>query len=329
MKYRYPLLLVTSIFLYACSAPENDGWQGYIEGDSIFVAAPVEGRLESISVQEGDQVDAASSLFVLDEEPQRAILHKAMAQLESAKAELADLEKGKRPQEIEVIEAQYEQAKAAAALSAKQLKRARELYANNLTSRSTLDEAQTTDESNRQRVQEIAAQLETAKLAARPDQLEAAKARVGAAQAELNQATWQMSEKQQTAPSSGLVQQVLYRPGEFVAAGQPVVALLPPSRIKIRFYVPETALTNIRAGSQVKIQCDNCDEPFIATVRYISPTAEYTPPFIYSRENRDKFVYLVEAWPTVETAAKLHPGQPVDVFGSNTLAEQISENGEQ
>ncbi len=328
MKYRFPLLLISSIFLSACSAPENGGWQGYIEGDAIFVASPVEGRLETISVQEGDQVEIASKLFTLDDEPQRAILHKTMAQLESAKAELADLEKGKRPQEIEVIDAQYEQAKVAAALSAKQLKRARELYANNLTSRSALDEALTTDESNRQRIQEIAAQLETAKLAARPDQLEAARARVAAAQAELNQANWQMGEKQQTAPSSGLIQQVLYRPGEFVAAGQPVVSLLPPSRIKIRFYVPETALTNIRAGAQVQVQCDNCDEPFMATIRYISPTAEYTPPFIYSRENRDKFVYLVEAWPTVETAARLHPGQPVDVTRINTLTEQASENHE-
>jgi len=104
----------------------------------------------------------------------------------------------------------------------------------------------------------------------------------------------------------------LYRPGEWVAAGSPVVSLLPPGNVKIRFYVPEPALATLRRGAAVSVRCDGCSAPIAARVAFIAPQAEYTPPVIYSRENRSKLVFLVEARPDVPNAA-LHPGLPVEV----------------
>ncbi|MBU6950397.1 HlyD family secretion protein [Hahella sp. HN01] len=313
MDYRHFAVLAALLALTGCDSAASEHWQGYVEGDSIFIAAPSAGALTEIAVEEGDQVSADAHLFSIDDEPQRAAEQQAEAQLQRARAELADLEKGKRPQELAVIEAQYEQAQAAAELSSKQLLRTRDLYANKLASRSSLDEAETAHTRNLRQIQEIEAQLNSARLAARSDQLEAAKAQVAAAQASLREARWSLQQKQQAAPTQALVRQVLYRPGEFVPAGQPVVELLPPERINVRFFVPETALHAIKTGDQVSVHCDGCGAPFMATVRYISPNAEFTPPYIYSKDSRDKFVYLVKAWPAADRSPQLHPGQPVDV----------------
>jgi HlyD family secretion protein len=103
----------------------------------------------------------------------------------------------------------------------------------------------------------------------------------------------------------------LYRQGEWVAAGAPVVSLLPPENVKVRFFVPEPRLGAITVGDEVHVRCDACGPDLSAVISYVSPDAEYTPPVIYSREMRAKLVYLVEAEPRQPTA--LRPGQPVDV----------------
>jgi HlyD family secretion protein len=304
--------IVLTIILSACERTA-DSWQGYVEGDTLQIAAPVSGKLSSLLVEEGVRVSAEQQLFILDPEPEATALIAAQAQADIAVAELADLQKGSRPQELAVIEAQYAQAKAAAELSLQQLQRIRALVQRKLEGQEALDEITTQHERDLKRLDEIAAQLESARLAARTDRLVAAEAKVRAAQAEADQVRWRLNEKNQSAPQAGLVQDVLFRPGEYVAAGQPVLALLPSERIKIRFFIPEPQLAEVKENSTVTITCDGCASSFSATVRYISPRAEYTPPFIYSKENRQKFVYLAEAWPSIEDAQLLHPGQPVDV----------------
>jgi len=134
---------------------------------------------------------------------------------------------------------------------------------------------------------------------------------VTAAQAQLAQAEWRLDQMSQAAPQTGVVVDTLYRPGEWVAAGAPVVSLLPPDNVKVRFFVPEPRLGAIEVGDEVRVSCDACPPELTAVISYISPDAEYTPPVIYSREMRAKLVYLVEARPRRPTA--LHPGQPVDV----------------
>jgi HlyD family secretion protein len=139
---------------------------------------------------------------------------------------------------------------------------------------------------------------------------------VRALEAALAKAEWDLSQKRQTAPQAGLVFDTLYREGEWVAAGRPVVALLPPPNIKVRAFLPETQIGAIHPGDRVQVMVDGVGEPFIGKVSYISPQAEYTPPVIYSQESRDKLVFMIEAVFDPTTAANLHPGQPVDVrFG--------------
>ena len=133
----------------------------------------------------------------------------------------------------------------------------------------------------------------------------------------LAQAEWNLSQKQQLAPQAGLVFDTLYRQGEWVEAGHPVVELLPPEDIEVRAFVPETEIGAIHPGDQARVYVDGVKEPFAGKLAYIFPQAEYTPPVIYSEETRSKLVYMVEVTFDPAIAANLHPGQPVDVeFGN-------------
>ena len=109
------------------------------------------------------------------------------------------------------------------------------------------------------------------------------------------------------------MQDTLYRAGEWVAAGNPVVELLPPANIKVRFFVPQAVLPRIKTGQTVSVTFDGGQRAYSATVNYISTQAEFTPPVIYSRENRAKLVFMIEAKFSPADAAELRPGQPVDV----------------
>jgi HlyD family secretion protein len=292
----------------------NDGAlqvQGYIEGEYVYVGAPVAGRLETLHVARGAQVAAGASLFQLDRSSEQPARDEAAARLARAEADLANLRKGKRPSEIESIEAQLAQAQAMLQLAEAELERRERLVASNVASREAVDQARAAYERDRARVAELQAELKTAQLGARTDEIQAAAAEVTAAQAQLAQAEWRLDQMSQAAPQAGAVIDTLYRPGEWVAAGAPVVSLLPPDNVKVRFFVPEPRLGAIEVGDEVRVSCDACPPDLTAVVSFISPDAEYTPPVIYSREMRAKLVYLVEARPR-QTAA-LHPGQPVDV----------------
>jgi HlyD family secretion protein len=140
-----------------------------------------------------------------------------------------------------------------------------------------------------------------------------------AMEAALGRSEWDLAQKRQTAPTAGLVFDTLYRQGEWVAAGRPAVVLLPPGNIKVRVFVPQPLLTAIHPGDRAQVTVDGASAPVSGVVNFISPQAEYTPPVIYSRESRQKLVYMVELNFAPETAVQLHPGQPVTVrFGSGT-----------
>jgi HlyD family secretion protein len=159
----------------------------------------------------------------------------------------------------------------------------------------------------------LEADLETARLGSRTDQIAAAEADMRAQSAALEKTEWDLAEKRQAAPQAGLVFDTLYREGEWVAAGRPVVVLLPPENIKVRAFVPEPMIGSVRVGQSAHVKVDGVAEPIVGKVSFISPKAEYTPPVIYSQESRAKLVFMIEMVFDPETAAKLHPGQPVDV----------------
>src|SRR5690606_33299570 len=285
--------------------------QGYVEGEYVYVAAPVAGRLETLHVGRGAQVAAKTPLFELDRASERPGRDDAAARLARAEANLADLRKGKRPSELASIEAQLDQAQAMLELAAAELERRERLVASNVASREAVDQARATYQRDKARVAELTAELETAQLGARADEIQAAEAEVAAARAQLAEAEWRLDQMVQAAPQAGFVVDTLYRPGEWVEAGAPVISLLPPGNVKVRFFVPEPRLGAIAIGDRVAVACDACPSDLTAVISYIAPEAEYTPPVIYSREMRAKLVYLVEARP--RRPAALRPGQPVDV----------------
>ena len=311
------LVTVTAFCAAAgCRRVDDERVQGYIEGEFIYVASSVPGTLETLHVQRGAWVKPGDVLFELENDPQEAALDEAAQRLAQARASLEDAQKGKRPSEIEAIEAQLQEARAGLELAEKELSRQEGLFKSGAATAQEFDRARSTYDQDRQRVAQLEAELKTAQLGARSDQIAALEANVRALEAALARAEWELSQNRQEASRAGLVFDTLYRRGEWVAAGRPVVMLLPPENIKVRAFVPETRVGTIHAGDDVRVTVDGLAEPVVGRVSFISPRAEYTPPVIYSRESRSKLVFLVEAVFDPNVAAKLHPGQPVDVeFG--------------
>ncbi len=114
------------------------------------------------------------------------------------------------------------------------------------------------------------------------------------------------------APIAGTVQQVYFRVGETVGAQRPVLSIMPAGNMKVRFYIPEADLPKLAIGEEVRVSCDNCSADLIARIYFLSTTAEYTPPVIYSLDERNKLVYLVQARPSRPDALRV--GQPISVF---------------
>ena len=259
------------------------------------------------------EVNAGDPLFVLDNTPERAARDEAKRRLAQGQANWEDALKGKRPSELDSIEAQLKRARAALDCSERELERLKHLGSSRAASPEDLDRARSTRDQDRQRVAQLEADVETGHLGARTDQIAAAEANVRALEAALARAEWDLTQKHQNAPQSGLVYDTLYRPGEWVAAGRPVVALLPPQNIKVRAFVPQTQIGAIQVGQGVQVHVDGVPAPFLGRVSFISPRAEYTPPVIYSRESRAKLVFKIEIVFDADIGANLHPGQPVDV----------------
>jgi HlyD family secretion protein len=303
---------LAALCLGACGNRAPAGFPGYVEAEYVRVSAPLGGSLARLSVARGDSVAQNAPLFALESEQERAARAEAQAQVAKAQASLANLEKGRRPPEIAAASAQLEQAKASLTQSEADYARTQKLVAEKFLPPQRLDDAIAARNRDRARVAELNAQLQVARMPARSDEIEAARAELKAAGDALTQAQWRIDQKTQVAPAAGLVADTLYREGEWVGAGAPVVSLLPPGNVKIRFYVPETALSSLRPGGAVRVRCDGCASDVDATVSYIAPQAEYTPPVIYSRENRAKLVFLVEARPA-KPVPFLHPGLPVEV----------------
>lgn len=307
------LILPIVVLLAACSDKPADYFPGYAEAEYVRLATPIAGTLVKLHVHRGDQVEANAPAFVLEQESERAAREEASARVQRATAQLENLKKGRRPDEIAAIRAQLNQAEAAQRLSANNLARRQKLVADKFISPAALDETRTALERDQARVHELRAQLRVAQLGARNDEIRAAEQDLKSAEAQLAQAEWKLSQKTQRVPVNGHVADVVYREGEFVQAGSPVVSVLPPQNIKLRFFVPEQALGTLRIGQEATVQCDGCKGVIPAKISYVSAAPEYTSPLIYSKENRATLVFMIEARPAPERAQDLHPGQPVEV----------------
>ena len=311
-RLRTALFLPPLILLASCSKPSPDLLHGYVEGEFIQVASPLPGTV-TLQVSRGATVKKGDPLFALENDAEKSARDEAERRLTQAKAALRDAGKGLRPTEIAALSAQLRQAKSALALAETEYERQEKLLRTGAVSRQSLDAAKSARDQQLQLVARIEAELQTARLGGRSDQVAGAEANVRALEAVLARAEWELSQKSRKAPESAVVYDTLYRSGEWVAAGRPVVSLLPPGGIKVRAFIPEAMVAAVHLNDPVTVTADGLKESFSGKVSFISPRAEYTPPVIYSRENRAKLVFLVEISFPPENALRLHPGQPVDL----------------
>ncbi len=310
---RMPALLACLFLAAGCSGKKQDAFQGYVEGEFVYLSSSQPGRLDHLAVARGQQVAADAPLFVLESVDEQAGQRQAQQQFAAAQAQLEDLKTGKRPPEVAVIDAQLLQAQAAAQKSAAQRQRDEAQYRAGGIAQQELEATRAQADSDAARVRELQNQVQVAKLPGRNQQLRVQADQAEAERAVLAQADWKLDQKTVVAPRAGLVYDTLYREGEWIAAGSPVVRLLPPQNIKVRFFVPETVVGGLAPGRAVSLHCDGCAADVPATISFISSESEYTPPVIYSNETRVKLVYMIEARPSPEDAPKLHPGQPLEV----------------
>ena len=315
-RYTYKMVGLASYVLIStgCGDKAPTTYQGYAEGEFVHIAAPFAGSLDSLAVARGQQVTAKAPLFVLEQASELAARRETEARVEAAQARLANLKAGRRPSEVEAISAQSLQASAMRELSASQLARQERLFVKGFISQASLDEARAINRRDLGKVAEAEAQTKTAKSSVgREAEIDAAQRELEATKAVLSQSDWKLAQKTVSSPVSGLVQDTFFSRGEWVPAGQPVVSLLPPENIKVRFFVPETIVASLKVGQSVSVTCDACGEAIASTISFIAPQPEFTPPIIYSKESRGKLVFYIEAKPARELATKLHPGQPLDV----------------
>lgn len=308
-----PLFLLSLLALAGCAKAPDASWSGYAEGDYVYVAAPLGGTLDTLAVRRGQSVARGAALFTLEAEAERAARDEAAARLEAARAQAADAGKGRRADEIAVNEAQWAQARAQEGLAAAEFARQRQLVAQGFVSQARMDDARSALEQARQQVAAASAALRVARLPARSDERVAAEATAQAASQAVRQTDWRSAQKRQSAPADAQVADTFFRVGEYVPAGQPVVSLLPPGAVRARFFVPQAELGALQIGQKVRLQCDGCGAPIAASIEFIATQPEFTPPVIYSNAQRSRLVFMVEARPSVADAARLKPGQPLDV----------------
>jgi HlyD family secretion protein len=310
---RRVLLALLALGLAGCEKPPSTDWQGYIEGEYVMLASPAAGQLQKLYVRRGDKVEPGKPTFALEQESERAARLESEEQLKSAQARLENLRVGRRPPEVESLRAAVVQARAALALSSSQLAQQEKLFKGGFIAQAVLDQANSAYARDAALLKGAEAQLRTAlQPLGRDEERKAAEGEVAAAKAALAQADWKLEQKSIAAPVAGMVQDTFFVEGEWVPAGRPVVSILPPGNVKARFYVPEQVLGSLQPGRKLEIRCDGCPAPLEASISYLSSQAEYTPPVLYTREQRQKLLFLVEAR-IAQGAAALHPGQPVDV----------------
>lgn len=287
---------------------------GYVEADYIYISSPSGGKLTTLPVVKGQDVKAGDVAFELDQMPEKQLVAEARLKVEQSSSRLRDLQKGLRPTEIASIEAQVSLERSELRLAELELQRRNTLSRSNAISSEELQRAIIKRDVSQQKLAALEAELATAFLGAREDAVQVAEHEVEISRAVLERLTWGLAEKRQVMAVGGVVFDTYYEVGEYVPASRPVVALLPLDNLKVRIFVPEAKLGVLHQGQVIEAVCDNCQSAVKARVSYISSQAEFTPPVIFSRQQRTKLVYLVEAKIEPESARVVKVGQPVDVL---------------
>jgi HlyD family secretion protein len=310
------LVVAAASGAYWYSTREDEGpsaFQGYIEGNLVFMAPEESGRIERMEIEAGDQVAEGQLLFALESSVQQAQRNEAEARHRQAEAQLANIKAAlQRPEQIAVLRAGEERARANLDLSKNEFERQQMLFQKGISAKARLDQAESAYQRDKAALEEATRQIQAGQISGRSGEIEAAEALVRANEAMLRQAETRLAKRRVMAPAGARVQDVYFRAGEVVNAGQPVLALLPPANLRFRFYVPETVLSTLTLGGTVSIACDSCGEDLRARISFISREAEFTPPVIFSEQERAQLVFRVEAR-SLAADIRLPIGLPVTV----------------
>ena len=305
------LTLIARI-LPACAPPSNAA-VGYIEGEYVNIAPIEVARVATEYVRRGDKLKAGDRIATLETTDAEIAVHNAEAALGQAKAELANILYGRRPEEIAAIEADLKAARLQQDDAQRTLNRRKDLNSRGFASQADLDSAQTAYDVAASRVTELSANLAVARLPARDEEILSARNKVEQAKSALDNARWRLDQRQLVAPSAGYVSDIIRRVGDVAGPSAPVVSFLPENAVKVKVYVPETALSSLALGQEIDVRCDGCEKGLSAAITYIAREPEFTPPVIYSLESRQTLVYLIEARAAHDKPLRLQPGQIVDV----------------
>lgn len=284
-------LLAATLMLAACAPEADETLQGYGEAIYLYVAPQDGGVIASVNVKEGQHVEAGAVVATLDGARAGYQRDAAKAAAESARANVSD--------EGALAEA-VRQAAAGRELAAKNLARTADLVKRGNAAKAQLD------------ADRAALMSADAALAAAKAERDAALRQLGSAEAELGLAERRLADLTLSAPAAGTIERIYRRPGEVAAAGAPVLALLTGENMRVRFFAPEDRLAAMKPGAEVGISCDGCRAGLTARIISVASEPQYTPPVIYSLEERARLVFLVEAAPSDPGA--IRPGLPVDVM---------------
>ena len=305
------LALIARI-LPACAPPSNAA-VGYIEGEYVNIAPIEVARVATEYVRRGDKLKAGDRIATLETTDAEIAVHNAEAALGQARAELANILYGRRPEEIAAIEADLKAAQVQQDDAQRTLNRRKDLNSRGFASQADLDSAQTAYDVAASRVTELSANLAVARLPARDEEILSTRNKVEQAKSALDNARWRLDQRQLVAPSAGYVSDIIRRVGDVAGPSAPVVSFLPENAVKVKVYVPETALSSLALGQEIDVRCDGCEKGLSAAITYIAREPEFTPPVIYSLESRQTLVYLIEARAANDKPLRLQPGQIVDV----------------
>jgi HlyD family secretion protein len=261
------------LMLAACGPSKPNPWLGYVEGEDAFISPPQPGWVTHLAVQRGQWVKRGDLLFMLDDTHEKAARDEAVADLESAKAQL-------------------EQEESNHVYTHTELARQTGLARDHAGVPANFDQALLAFEQSDKRILQLEAQIRQM-------------------QGVLNDAEYQLSQRRVIAYTEGRVEDIYFREGEYAAAATPVISILPPANIYVRFFIPETELQKIKLGQSVAVSCDSCAPNLRAKVTFIAQQEEFTAPDIFSVGNREKLVFKSEA--RAPGGLKLNPGQPVEV----------------
>ncbi len=309
---RLAALAGAAFSLAACAGEEGAPYVGYVEAEYVYVAPPQPGWLLGLSVREGASVVEGDVLFELDKTQQAAQLDAALARAKEAGAMAEDIATGARPEEVEELEAQFEEARARLVAAKSEYDRWMPLVREGNASAARGDEVEANYRAALARVSAAEDAIAVAKLGGRSGRRSAAGAAADAALAAVAEARWRLEQREVRAEAAGTVEAIYHREGEYVSAAAPVLSLLPADALKVRFFVPQADLPGFSVGDIVQIYADSADAPVDATISFIAREAEFTPPVIYSAASRDKLVFLIEA--RLGDAEGLNAGLPVDVI---------------